>query len=63
MSKKPQRAKAAKSRKDAFETIRNRISEHQLLPGSKLREQEMAAEFGFRARMCGKFSARWSSGG
>ncbi len=46
MSKKPQRAKAAKSRKDAFETIRNRISEHQLLPGSKLREQEMAAEFG-----------------
>ncbi len=46
MPKKPQRAKAAKSRKDAFETIRNRISEHQLLPGSKLREQELAAEFG-----------------
>ncbi len=46
MTKKPQRARAAKSRKDAFETIRNRISEHQLLPGSKLREQELAAEFG-----------------
>ncbi|MBY0531259.1 MAG: GntR family transcriptional regulator [Xanthobacteraceae bacterium] len=46
MSKKPQRAKAARTRKDAFQTIRNRISEHELLPGSKLREQEMAAEFG-----------------
>jgi DNA-binding GntR family transcriptional regulator len=46
MSKKPQRAKAAKSRKGAYDTIRNRIAEHQLLPGSKLREQEIAAEFG-----------------
>ena len=46
MSKKPQRAKAARSRKDAYDTIRNRIAEHQLLPGSKLREQEIAAEFG-----------------
>lgn len=45
MSKKPQRAKAARSRKDAYEAIRNRIAEHQLLPGSKLREQEIAAEF------------------
>jgi len=46
MSKKPRKARSADSRKDVFEVIRNRISEHTLLPGSKLREHELANEFG-----------------
>ena len=29
-----------------FETLRSRIASHELPPGSKLRENELAAEFG-----------------
>lgn len=45
MATKPRKRKSAKSKKDAFETIRDRISKHQLLPGSKLREHDLAKEF------------------
>jgi DNA-binding GntR family transcriptional regulator len=46
MPKKQQGRQSVKTREGVFETLRNRISEHQLLPGSKLREHDLAAEFG-----------------
>lgn len=45
--KKPMRKRAARGGADiVFETLRERIASHSLPPGSKLREGELASEFG-----------------
>jgi DNA-binding GntR family transcriptional regulator len=46
LPRRQRRRRSFQSRQDVFEIIRNRISEHQLLPGSRLREHDLAAEFG-----------------
>lgn len=45
MAAKRGSANRAKIKKEAFETIRDRLSKHQLLPGSKLLEHDLAKEF------------------